>query len=101
MEGCRLIATGLACRRGERLLFRGVSLDMDAGASLRVSGPNGSGKSSLIRILAGLLRPLTGSVERGGAAALLDERAALDEHQPLGRALAFWARLDGDGRDCA
>ncbi|MBC7159147.1 MAG: ATP-binding cassette domain-containing protein, partial [Porphyrobacter sp.] len=84
MEPCRLAATGLACRRGERLLFRGLSLDLGPGAALQVSGPNGVGKSSLIRILAGLLRPFAGTVERCGAAGLLDERDALDEHQPLG-----------------
>lgn len=95
MEPCRLAATGLACRRGERLLFRGLSLDLGPGAALQVSGPNGVGKSSLIRILAGLLRPFAGTVERRGAAGLLDDRDALDENQPLGRALGFWRRIDG------
>ncbi|WP_338444936.1 heme ABC exporter ATP-binding protein CcmA [Pelagerythrobacter marensis] len=90
-----LAATDLACRRGERLLFRGVSLDLGPGAACRVAGPNGIGKTSLIRILAGLLRPFAGTVERRGAIALLDERHALDPQLPLGRALAFWARLDG------
>ena len=94
MEACRLIATDLACRRGERLLFRGVSLPLGTGTAMQVTGPNGSGKSSLIRILAGLLRPLTGTVEREGTVALLDERLALDEHRPLGEALAFWSAID-------
>jgi heme exporter protein A len=53
------------------------------------------GKSSLIRILAGLLRPFAGTVERSGAIALLDERPALDSHQPLAKALAFWSGIDG------
>jgi len=89
-----LSARDIACRRGERLLFRGLSLELAAGAALQVSGPNGTGKSSLIRILAGLLRPYAGVVDSIGAMALLDERPALDEHLPLGRALAFWQRLD-------
>lgn len=96
MEACRLIATDIACRRGDRLLFRGLSLDLAPGAAMQVAGPNGMGKSSLIRILAGLLRPMTGTVERTGSAALLDERPALDEHQTLGRALAFWGAVDAD-----
>lgn len=95
MDACRLSATELACRRGERLLFRGLALDLGPGDALQVSGPNGTGKSSLLRILAGLLRPFAGRLKRAGAVGLLDERPALDEHQPLARALAFWSRLDG------
>ena len=86
----------LACQRGERLLFRNVSLALEAGQALRITGPNGTGKPSLMRVLAGLLRPWSGSVEREGAAGLLDERPALDEHEPLARALALWSKIDGD-----
>ena len=95
MEAPRLVADNLACRRGERLLFRGLSLELGAGTACHVTGANGTGKSSLIRILAGLLRPCAGAVERAGRMALLDQTLALDEHLALGRALAFWAGLDG------
>lgn len=95
MEACRLTATDLACRRGERLLFARLSLALAGGEAMQVVGPNGMGKSSLIRLLAGLLRPFAGTVERTGTLALIDERPALDEHQPLGAALAFWGALDG------
>ena len=95
MEAARLSATDLACRRGERLLFRGLSFALGAGEALQVAGPNGTGKSSLIRILAGLLRPYAGAVEWSGDVALLDERLALDGHLALGRAFDFWERIDG------
>lgn len=95
MEKPRLAATDLACRRGERVLFRGLSLDLRAGDACHVTGANGTGKSSLIRILAGLLRPYGGQVQRHGSLALLDQTLALDEHLPLGKALAFWGRIDG------
>ena len=95
MQECRLTANNLACQRGERLLFRGLSLDLASGQALQIKGANGIGKSSLIRILAGLLRPLAGTVERNGAIGLVDERPALDPALPLGKALAFWQRLDG------
>lgn len=94
MEECHLTATDLACRRGERLLFARLSMDLAGGQALQVAGPNGMGKSSLIRLLAGLMRPFAGTVERTGTLALVDERPALDEHQPLGAALAFWGALD-------
>jgi heme exporter protein A len=93
----RLAATALACRRGDRVLFRGLSLHLGEGEALRVLGPNGIGKSSLLRMLAGLLRPAAGSVERTGAVGLLDERHALDPAAPLGAALGFWEALDQGG----
>lgn len=92
-----LAARDLACRRGERLLFRGLSLSLSPGEACHVAGPNGIGKTSLIRILAGLLRPFHGSVECRASIALLDERHALDPQVPLERALAFWSELDGSG----
>jgi len=95
MEPASLSATDLACRRGDRLLFRGLSFELGAGEALQVVGPNGTGKSSLLRILAGLLRPDAGTVERKGQVALLDERLPLDGHLPLGRAFDFWSRIDG------
>ena len=80
---------GLALVRGDRLLFEGLSLTLEAGEALHVIGPNGSGKSSLIRLVAGLLRPTAGKLERA-AAALADDGLALDRELPLGRALQFW-----------
>ena len=97
MEPASLSATDLACRRGDRLLFRGLSFALEAGQALQLVGPNGTGKSSLIRILAGLLKPYAGTVARHGEVALLDERLALDGHLPLGKALAVWERIDGGG----
>ena len=86
--------TDLACRRGDRVLFSGVDIALRAGEALHLVGPNGIGKSSLIRILAGLLRPYAGTVGVDGAMALLDERPALDPQAPLGKALGFWRALD-------
>lgn len=97
----RLTATDLACRRGDRVLFRGLGLSLGGGTALHVTGANGVGKSSLLRLLAGLLRPYAGSVIASGAIALMDERPALDPHLPLGRALGFWARIDGAQGDDA
>lgn len=90
----QLTATDIACRRGDRLLFKGLSLSCAPGDTVQVTGANGVGKSSLIRILAGLLRPFAGQVRSNGRIGLIDERLALDPSQPLGKALAFWQRLD-------
>ena len=77
-------------RRGGRLLFEGLSFELQPGEALQVAGPNGSGKSSLIRLAAGLLRAERGQVERS-AAALADDNLALDRELPLKRALGLWS----------
>jgi heme exporter protein A len=90
-----LAAENLACRRGERLLFRRLSFTLTPGAARHVTGANGAGKTTLIRALAGLTTPYAGSVTREGALALLDERTGLGPDLPLARALTFWFALDG------
>ena len=60
----------LACLRGGRLLFEGLSLRLGPGDAAIVGGPNGSGKSSLLRIVAGLLRPAAGKIVRHARPAL-------------------------------
>ncbi|HEX7873954.1 MAG TPA: heme ABC exporter ATP-binding protein CcmA [Sphingobium sp.] len=91
----RLHVRDAACRRGGRLLFSGLSFTLDAGQAALVGGPNGIGKSSLLRLICGLLPPFMGEVAATGAMALADDRLALDSDLPLGRALAFWAGIDG------
>lgn len=82
---------GVTLRRGGRILFAGLDLELSAGEALRIAGPNGSGKSSLIRLAAGLLRQERGQVERSHLA-LADDALALDRELPLRRALGFWGR---------
>jgi heme ABC exporter ATP-binding subunit CcmA len=47
---------------GEKLVLRGVELDVAAGAFLLVTGPNGSGKTTLLRLCAGLAVPSEGEL---------------------------------------
>lgn len=94
MSDTAIILRDLACVRGGRLLFAGVNLSLQAGGSAQIAGPNGIGKSSLLRIIAGLLRPFDGTVECNGAVALTDELDALDRDRTVHDALSFWARID-------
>ncbi len=79
----------VALRRGGRLLFEDLSLELNAGGALQVTGPNGSGKSSLIRLAAGLLNADAGKIERAPVA-LADDHLALDRELSLSCALRFW-----------
>ncbi|MBI1404747.1 MAG: heme ABC exporter ATP-binding protein CcmA [Caulobacter sp.] len=59
---------GLSIRRGERRLFRDLAFRLEAGAALALTGANGSGKTSLLRAIAGLLRPAAGDIVFEGVA---------------------------------
>jgi heme exporter protein A len=87
-------------------VFRDVNFSVRAGEALLVTGPNGAGKSSLLRLVAGLLRPADGRIEfQGGEPELsLGEQALylghLDALKPaltVRENLAFWARFLGNG----
>ena len=61
----RLSASDLACRRGGRDVFAGVSFSVASGESLMIRGRNGAGKSSLLRMVAGLVRVAGGQLALG------------------------------------
>lgn len=94
----------LALRRGGRLLFSGLELDLSAGEAAALTGRNGAGKTSLLRAIAGLVPPESGEIGFGG----LDPATARADHihfaghqdglKPARTArdeLAFWTRWAG------
>ena len=58
-----------------------------SGSLLAIVGPNGAGKSTLLKAIAGELRPLQGSIDRGGLdrrqIAYLTQQATLDQTFPI------------------
>ena len=57
---------GLTFRRGGRLIFDNIDLDLPRGAITGIMGPSGCGKTTLLRMIGGQLRPASGSVEFDG-----------------------------------
>jgi heme exporter protein A len=98
----KLSGRDLVCVRGGRRVFSGVCFSVAAGQALVLTGPNGAGKSSLLRMIAGLIHPVAGSVvlEGGDPELSVGEQAHYVGHlDPLKPALtvmenlAFWARF--------
>ncbi|MFN7129417.1 MAG: ATP-binding cassette domain-containing protein, partial [Brevundimonas sp.] len=85
-----LSISDLTVSRGERLLFQGLDLRLQAGEAVVLTGANGAGKTSLLRAIAGLLRPDAGEVAfHDGDGNPLDERLA------RGRETHFLGHQDG------
>ena len=95
MPDSLLIATGLACRRGGRLLFESLDLAAERGQIVWLRGANGSGKTSLLRLLAGLVAPDAGQVRCAGTRIYIAHANALKDDLTVIEALAFLARLQG------
>jgi heme exporter protein A len=102
----RLSASDLMCIRGGRQVFRNLSFALDAGAALVVTGPNGAGKSSLLRVIAGLIRPSQGrlTLEGGDPELTIGEQSHYLGHQDalkpalsVRENLDFWAEFFGAG----
>ena len=53
--------------RSTELVLRQINLAVENGTFLAVAGPNGAGKSTLLNLLAGLLRPHSGTISIDGA----------------------------------
>ncbi|HJV43263.1 heme ABC exporter ATP-binding protein CcmA [Caulobacter sp.] len=73
----------LAISRGERRLFSNLDLTLSAGEAAVLVGRNGAGKTSLLRAVAGLLRPAEGTVTFQDASGPIEADAARAEHLHL------------------
>mgnify|MGYP001627583004 FL=1 len=73
----------LAITRGERRLFSNLDLTLSAGEAAVLVGRNGAGKTSLLRAVAGLLRPAEGNIAFEGADGPLEADAARAEQLHL------------------
>jgi lipopolysaccharide transport system ATP-binding protein len=88
-----------------RPVLSDISFEVMRGESLGIVGENGAGKSTLLKLIAGVLTPTAGSVERRGSVGALLELGAGFEMERTGRenigiaaGLMGWARREIEAR---
>jgi len=57
-----ITTASLTVSRGDRVLFRDLSFSLASGEAIALAGANGAGKTSLLRTLAGFIRPDAGTI---------------------------------------
>jgi ATP-binding cassette subfamily F protein uup len=85
-----LVARGLTKSFDQRLILNEVDLTLTPGTRLGLLGLNGSGKTTLLRLIAGVIEPDAGAIERAENLQIVyfdQNRETLDQNLSLKRAL--------------
>ncbi len=106
-----LVGEDLTCERGERVVFKRLNFAVSAGELLILKGPNGAGKTSLLRLIAGLIEPVAGTLSLSGGhqdlsigqqSHLVAHQSAVKPSLTVRENLTFWSGfLGGDDVDAA
>lgn len=100
-----LVCQGLTKRYGQTLALNNLTLCLERGRFVGLLGPNGAGKTTLIKLLCGLLRPTSGTIQIGGYApgvhtralvSYLPDRAYLNDWMRVGELLSFFSDFYAD-----
>ena len=80
-----IAARSISVAYGPHVILDGIDISIAPGEIVTVIGPNGAGKTTLIRVLLGLLKPSSGTVERrtGVRVGYLPQRMQFDPVLPL------------------
>lgn len=87
-------ATNLSKSYGDSLLFDNLSFSLPKGGIVGVVGPNGVGKSTLFKIIAGLVKPDTGTLTLGETVTL----GYVDQNREIDGNLNVWECIS-DGKE--
>ncbi|MCW9032128.1 MAG: ATP-binding cassette domain-containing protein [Gammaproteobacteria bacterium] len=67
----------LSFARGNRMIFDGIDMDIPRGKITAIMGPSGTGKTTLLRLIGGQIKPLTGTIKVDGIEVTELSRSAL------------------------
>ncbi len=87
-------AANLSKSYGDNLLFDNLSFSLPKGGIVGVIGPNGAGKSTLFKIIAGLVKPDTGTLILGETVKL----GYVDQNREIDGNLNVWECIS-DGKE--
>ncbi|KAA6204946.1 MAG: heme ABC exporter ATP-binding protein CcmA [Candidatus Tokpelaia sp.] len=115
----RIEIEGLQAQRGGKILFSQLSFSLQSGQIAVINGANGTGKSTLLRLIAGLYPPLSGTIDlsmataqktapalenknislpRQGFSHYLSDKNAMKPQLSVRDNLRFWCRFFTDKR---
>ena len=95
-----IIASGISKSYGNQIVLSDISFSISPGESAVIIGRNGIGKSTLLTILAGFLRPDSGSVYcNARALAFCPQEDNLFEELTVQDNLKFWSAACGGSND--
>jgi ABC-2 type transport system ATP-binding protein len=92
-----IVARAVSRRYGAHVALHPTDFELRGGEVVALVGPNGAGKSTLLGVLAGALRPTSGSVERRVPTGWAPQRPALYARLTPRENLELFARLAGTG----
>jgi heme exporter protein A len=90
-----LKASGVSFERAGDAVFNPLDVTLEAGKAIVFLGPNGCGKTTLLRLLAGILSPAVGHVERFATTAFLGHLPGLKGELTCRENLQFLGRFHG------
>ncbi len=78
-----IVASGVRVRLSGKPVLHGVDLDLRPGVTALV-GRNGAGKTTLLRVMAGVLEPSEGTINRAGRSLWTDDESMREHRRGLG-----------------